>query len=60
MATQPIPDAIQQKSCNILEALTNLLYLAELDADDPHKVRKYLSLFKERVHAMAQVLVNRE
>jgi hypothetical protein len=43
-----------------LEALTNLLYLAELDADDPHKVRKYLSLFKERVHAMAQVLVNRE
>ena len=33
---------------------------AEVDADDPQKVRKYLSLSKERLQAMTQVLVRGE
>jgi hypothetical protein len=56
MTSQHLPDSVRQKGCNILEALTNLLYLAELEADDPEKVRSYLSMSKERVEAMAQVL----
>lgn len=60
MAGQQISDALQQKGCNILETLYNLVYLAELEADDPGKVRKYLSLSKERLQAMTQMLVNRE
>ena len=60
MASRQIPVSILQKSCNILETLTNLLYLAEMDADDPQKVRTYLSLSKERVRAMTQVLVRGE
>jgi hypothetical protein len=56
MTSQQLPDSIRQKGCNILEALTNLLYLAELEADDPKKVRSYLLMSRERVEAMAQVL----
>jgi hypothetical protein len=60
MTSQQLPDSMLQKSCNILETLTNLLYLAELDADDPGKVRTYLSLSNERLQAMTQILVNGE
>ena len=60
MTSQPIPVPILRKSCNILETLTNLLYLAEMEADDPQKVRTYLSLSKERLQAMTQVLVRGE
>ena len=60
MTSQQISDSTLQKSCNILETLTNLLYLAELDADDPSKVRAYLSLSNERLQAMTQILINRE
>jgi hypothetical protein len=56
MTSRQLSDSIQQKGCNILEALSNLLYLAELEADDPEKVRSYLSMSKERVQAMAKVL----
>jgi len=52
MTSHRIPVSIQRKTCNILETLTNLLYLAEMEADDPQKVRTYLSLSKERVQAM--------
>jgi hypothetical protein len=55
-----IPVPILRQSCNVLEALSNLLYLAELEADDPQKVREYLSLSKERLRAMNQVLVRGE
>ena len=56
MTSQQLPASIQRKSGNILETLTNLLYLTEMEADDPQKVRAYLSLFKERVQAMTQLL----
>jgi hypothetical protein len=56
MSSQQIPLAIQRKSCNILETLSNLLYLTEMEADDPQKVRAYLSLSKETVEAMNQLL----
>ena len=46
MTSQQIPVSILRKSCNILETLTNLIYLAEMEADDPQKVRTYLSLSK--------------
>jgi hypothetical protein len=55
MSSQQIPLAIQRKSCNILETLSNLLYLAEMEVDDPQKVRAYLSLSKETVEAMSQL-----
>jgi hypothetical protein len=60
MTSERIPVSILRKSCNILESLWNLLYLAEVDADDPQKVRTYVSLSKERVQAMTQVLVRGE
>ena len=60
MISQPIPVSFQRKSCNILETLSNLLYLAEMEADDPQKVRTYLSLSNERVQAMIQLLIGRE
>ena len=60
MVSRQIPVSILRKSCNILESLSNLLYLAEVDADDPKKVRTYLSLSKERLHAMTHVLVRGE
>jgi hypothetical protein len=60
MTSRQIPVPILRKSCNILESLFNLLYLAEVEADDPQKVRKYLSLSKERLEAMTQVLVHGE
>jgi hypothetical protein len=60
MTSQQIPVSILRKSCNILETLTNLLYLAEMEADDPQKVRTYLSLSKERLQAMTEVLVRGE
>jgi hypothetical protein len=56
MSSQQIPFAIQRKSCNILETLSNLLYLTEMEADDPQKVRAYLSLSKESVEEMSQLL----
>ena len=60
MASEQIPASILRKSCNILESLSNLLYLAEIDADDPQKVRTYVSLSRERLQAMTQVLVRGE
>ena len=60
MTSQQIPVSIQRKGCNILETLTNLLYLAEMEADDPQKLRIYLSLSKERVQALIQVLIGKE
>jgi hypothetical protein len=59
MASEQIPISIQRKSCSILETLSNLLYLAEMEADDPQKVRTYLSLSNERVQAMIQLLIGR-
>jgi hypothetical protein len=60
MTSRQIPVSILRKSCNILETLSNLLYVAEMEADDPQKVRTYLSLSKERLQAMTQVLVHGE
>jgi hypothetical protein len=60
MTSQQIPVSILRKSCNILETLTNLLYLAEMEVDDPQKVRTYLSLSNERLQAMTQMLMRGE
>jgi hypothetical protein len=60
MTSRQLPDSVRQKGCNILEALSNLLYLADLEADDPEKVRSYLSMSKERVEAMVKVLESRD
>jgi hypothetical protein len=60
MASQLIPAPILRKTCNILETLSNLLYLAEMDADDPQKVRTYVSLSKERLQAMTHLLTGKE
>jgi hypothetical protein len=60
MTSKRIPVAILRKSCNILESLANLLYLAEVDADDPQKVRHYVSLSKDQVQEMTQVLAHGE
>jgi hypothetical protein len=57
MTSPQIPVSIQRKTCNILETLSNLLYLAEMEADDPQKVRTYVSLSKERLEAMTQLLL---
>jgi two-component sensor histidine kinase len=60
MTSQQIPASIQHRTCNILETLSNLLYLAEMEADDPQRVRTYLSLSKERLEAMTQLLIGEE
>ena len=59
MTSQQIPASIQRKTCNILETLSNLLYLAEMEANDPQKVRTYLSLSKERLQAMTELLIGK-
>jgi len=60
MTSRQIPISTLRKSCNILESLSNLLYLAEIEADDPQKVRTYVSLSQERLEAMTKVLVHGE
>jgi hypothetical protein len=60
MSSQQIPLSVRSKSCNILETLSNLLYLTEMEADDPQKVRAYLSLSKETVEAMSQLLTGKD
>jgi hypothetical protein len=60
MTSRQIPVSIQRQSCNILETLSNLLYLAEMEVDDPQKVRVYLSISKERVQALIQLLIGKE
>jgi hypothetical protein len=60
MSSQQIPASIQRQTCNVLETISNLLYLAEMEADDPQKVRIYLSLSKERLQAMTQLLIRNE
>ena len=60
MTSQQIPISIQRKSCNILETLSNLLYLAEMDADDPQKVRAYVSLSRERIREMIQLIIGKQ
>jgi hypothetical protein len=60
MTSQHIPVSLQRKTCNILETLSNLLYLAEMEADDPQKVRVYLSLSNERVQELIQLLIGKE
>lgn len=59
MAYEQLPFSIQRKGCNILETLANLLYLAEMEADDPQKVRTYVSLSNERLQALIQLLIGR-
>jgi hypothetical protein len=60
MSSQQIPASIQRQTCNVLETISNLLYLVEMEADDPQKVRIYLSLSKERLQAMTQLLIRNE
>jgi hypothetical protein len=43
-----------------LESLSNLLYLAEIEADDPQKVKTYVSMSQEQLEAMTKVLVQGE
>jgi hypothetical protein len=38
------------------EALTNLLFLASRDVEDPERVRMYLKLAEERLHTITEVL----
>jgi hypothetical protein len=45
-----------QETANILESLTNLIYLTRLEADNPERVRKYMDLSAERTEAMARAL----
>jgi hypothetical protein len=45
-----------QETANILESLTNLIYLTRLEADNPERVRQYMDLSAERTQAMAIVL----
>jgi hypothetical protein len=37
MTSQRIPASIQRETCNILETLSNLLYVAEMEADDAQR-----------------------
>jgi hypothetical protein len=60
MTSRQIPVSVLRKSCNILESLSNLLYLTEIEADDPQKVRTYVSLSQEQLEAMTKVLVHGE
>jgi hypothetical protein len=60
MTSRQIPVSTLRKSCNILESLSNLLYLAEIEADNPQKVRTYVSLSQEQLEAMTKILVHGE
>jgi hypothetical protein len=60
MTSPQIPVSTLRKSCNILESLSNLLYLTEIEADDPQKVKTYVSMSQEQLEAMTKVLVQGE
>jgi hypothetical protein len=44
------------RAANILETLTNLVYLARLEASDPEKVTEYMNITDERLQALAALL----
>ena len=41
---------------NIIEALGNLFYLIQLDAENPSLVRNYIAQAEERLHALQTML----
>jgi hypothetical protein len=45
------------KGSDILEALTNLTYLICEEADQPERVKHYVSMCEERLEAMRRLLV---
>lgn len=50
------PEASFRETSNILECLTNLIYLTRLEADSPDRVRQYMDLSEERMEAVVKVL----
>ncbi|ADW69529.1 sensor histidine kinase [Granulicella tundricola] len=47
--------AVMHEINNPLEAITNLAYLAREEADDPEKVREYVSLLQEQLASVVQI-----
>lgn len=59
MANNPSPSHIESsgsRAANILETLTNLIYLTRLEARDPEKVTQYMDLSDERLQALVALL----
>jgi hypothetical protein len=48
-------ESLQEKA-NILESLSNLIYLTRLEADHPELVRRYMDISDERISAMVKIL----
>lgn len=42
---------------NLLEAMTNLIYLARVDSDQPHKVQNYLSFTDDCLKRLCEILL---
>jgi hypothetical protein len=51
-----VDDQFLMRAADISEALTNLAYLIRVDAEDPAKVRTYVSVAEERLRALGHLL----
>jgi hypothetical protein len=49
-------DELLRKTAKTLEIMTNLTFLTAFDADQPEKVRRYMSLADEELKSLVRVL----
>jgi hypothetical protein len=49
-------DELLSKTAKTLEIMTNLTFLTAFDADQPEKVRRYMSLADEELKSLVRVL----
>ena len=52
----PLPEDQRNDVRNVMEAIGNLLYLIELDAEDASLVRSYTTQAEERLAALARIV----
>lgn len=51
-----VDDAFLMRAADVSEALTNLAYLMRVDANDPERVRMYVSMAEERLRTLGRLL----
>jgi len=53
---EPLHEDQRNDARNVMEAIGNLLYLIQLDAEDPGLVRSYTSQAEERLAVLARIV----
>ena len=55
LPSAPNAEREARDTANLLESLTNLIYLTKLEADRPEQVRHYMDISAERLKAIVEV-----